>query len=223
MIIIPEKILKDVIDASLRLTVDNYNAAADKATTFLYKIFKGNALGGYDYYDNAVALITRPNDHPRHVETHLFFNRERFTLPTMHISLPSAQTTPDNNGIGFDYMYNSALYNSAEEVTEVTRTRTFSSQYNLVFTSDSTFEVLIMFYWLQAMLIANVHWLELSGLQNVRFAANDIMLNADIAPPNVFARALTVDCQYEITAPQLAGDLTAIGVTFEGTPKEPQP
>lgn len=217
---IPEKILKEAIEYLLTKTIDDYEKADEKEQTFLYRVFGGEKLGGYDYFSNAVSLLTRTNDHPRHVEVHLFFNRERFALPTMHISLPSETSTVDN-GIGFDTDYDNTFFDPELPLVE-TKTRTFSAQYNVVFTSDSTFEVLIMFYWLKACFVGCVDILELNGLQNIVLSAQDIMLNEGIAPPNVFSRALGVQCQYNLTAPNMNAPISATSVDFEATPKNPE-
>lgn len=196
MITVPEVKLKNIVDYCLDYLRDNYNGVSDKNMSYLYTVLEGIDLDGYDYFENAVHILTKSKANPRFIETHLFLNPNRFTLPTIHIGLPNENPGP--HGLGFDTLYN---FGQMEDLTNNSVSeRAFNSRFNLVFTSDNTNEVLIMYYVMRACLIGNVEFLEMNGLRNPSFSGADILLNQDIAP-QTYARALHIDCFYELTAP----------------------
>lgn len=188
MIVIPESILKKLVDYSLKNVTFEY----------LEKIFKNvPSLGDYNFLDNAKALLLPKSTSSRKVESHLFFNRERCLLPTVHIGLPSEQIGL-GNGLSFDP-------SDEEDDTEYINyhTRSFSSRYKIIFTSNNTFEVLIMYIFFRSVFIGNVHLLEMNGLQNPKFSGGDIVLTDYMIPAEIYSRALFIDCNYDFTAPSL--------------------
>jgi len=198
MIIIPEQRLKQIIDYCLKTVKDNYRDTIDKEDSYLAKIFNPSDTTEsyeFDYFKNAVSLFTRTNDHPRHIETHFFLNRARFSLPTIHITL--GQNTDGPNGLGFDKNWDNSAYDE-----ETTGARSFRTQFQVMLTSDNTFEVLMMYYLLSSCLIGNVHLLELNGLYNASIRGNDILLENGLVPDSIYVRALIIDCMYDMVTPK---------------------
>lgn len=193
MIIIPEQIILQAVKGLLTLIDEKY----------LYAVFGDLQLPGnnYNYFENAKEIfLTRDNTSPRKIEANLFFNRNRASLPTIHIGLPG-EVLGEGNGIGFDpsedFMTETGL-----EIQEYF-SRTYNSRYNMVFTSNNTFEVLIMYNVMRCLLQGNVQVLEESGLRNCKFSGNDLNLS-DYLTPEIYARALFIDCIYDIKAPSLS-------------------
>ena len=188
MIVIPESILKKLVDFSLKNVTFEY----------LEKIFKDvPSLGDYDFLQNAKAILLPKSTSSRKIESHLFFNRERCLLPTVHIGLPSEQLGL-GNGLGFDPSDedDNNFYTNYH-------TRSFSARYKIIFTSNNTFEVLIMYIFFRSVLIGNIHFLEMNGLQNPKFSGGDIVLTDYMIPAEIYSRALFIDCNYDFTAPSL--------------------
>ena len=174
MIIIPEQIILQVVRGLLTLIDEKY----------LYAVFGDLQLPGnnYNYFENAKEIfLTRDNTSP-------------------HIGLPG-EVLGEGNGIGFDpsedFMTETGL-----EIQEYF-SRTYNSRYNMVFTSNNTFEVLIMYNVMRCLLQGNVQVLEESGLRNCKFSGNDLNLS-DYLTPEIYARALFIDCIYDIKAPSLS-------------------
>lgn len=206
MILIPEVVLKKILDYILKNIDENY----------LEKLFGELHLGDYDYSENAKKLFDRRGDNTRKVESNLFFNRNRAALPTVHITLPS-EVVGGDLGLGFD---------PGEETEQCsgniskTSTRAYSSKYLLVFTSNNTFEVLIMYNVIRAFLQGNVFLLEENGLRNPKFSGNDIVLSQDIIPADIYARAFGIEFIYSVTAPEFkiqASDGSINSIIFDGT------
>jgi hypothetical protein len=201
--IFPEQVLKNIIDLFLDNTIDNFIICRDRDEldqSYLHDLF-GKEEYGYDYFENAIAIFTRDIDHPRKIEVHKFFNRERFNLPTIHIGLPNEQISTVN-GIGYDQSYMEEYFQPKDPYLQATtHSRMFRSKYNIVFTSDNTHEVLIMYNWFKSCMIGNIELFELNGLHNPIISGNDIVLNNELAPNPIYSRAIYIDCIYEITAP----------------------
>jgi len=218
--IFPERILKELIDYMVNFTIDNYIDCIDNPEeSYLYDLFGDFDTpnsNSYDYFENALAIFTRDEDHPRKIETHLFYNRERFTLPTIHIGMPSEQIS-DINGLGYDFGYlNSKFQRSDPFALATTNSRMFQAKYNVVFTSDNTHEVLIMYNWFKACAIGNIVIFERNGLQNVVMTGEDVILNESFTPMNIYSRAISLSCMYEITAPNFNKYRLPSKVEFEG-------
>jgi hypothetical protein len=195
--VFPEIMLKKIIDYSLSLLKIDYDSYVDKKDSTLYQILNGNKIGNYDYFDQAVKILFQTHDNPRKLETKLFFDRSRSGIPTIHITMPSESHFGD--GIGFDTGYVEDFRDSNDNEKQ-SFTRTFNTKYNIVVTSDNTFEVLIVYYVLKACLMANIYTLELNGLRNAKFGGQDLILKDDIMPTGIFSRSLNFECFYEFTA-----------------------
>lgn len=194
MTTLPEVQLKNIVDYCLDWMSEDYHSKTDKTLTYLYKIFGTLKTGSYDYFENAVAILTKKDDNPRSIETHFFLNPNRFSLPTIHISLPSETVGP--HGTGFD---THPIFPGGDLTSNTISERDFNARYNLVFTSDNTFEVLIMYNAIRFCLIGNVHLLEFNGIRNPSLSGSDILLNQELNPIT-YARALQIDCFYEVEA-----------------------
>jgi len=199
MLILPEIKLKKLLDGFLGLIQANFNTETDPTKTFIYQLFNGNVVDGYDFYHQAQKILLRNPDDPRMLMVRTFFDRTRAGIPTIHINLPAQ--SPIGDGIGFDPNYDSGVIWD-DENEQFEQTSTFGSKYNIIITSDNQFEVLIIFYALQCVMIANHPTLELNGLRNPKFGAQDLMLKDDNIP-NLFARTLSFDMINEVTVPDL--------------------
>ena len=219
MITIPEQKLKGVLDYILKYIADDFEVnSTDETKTILYRLLNGLNLNDYNYYDNAKALFVRGYDSSRKIECHLFFNKNRASLPTIHIGLPSENPGP-SDGVGFDQGVTVVTQGTGDDqVTKFgeTSTRSFAAKYNIVFTSANTFETLIMYYVIKSIIIGNIHFLEMNSLRNPRFSGGDIMLDSSLVPDSIYARALFLDCHYDTTAPGIDLMSPVMDISFLG-------
>lgn len=227
MIFVPEAVLFKLISDAITALKTDYSSKGDKTTTLLYQMFYGMVIGKFNYYTQAVDLFSRDSTHPRHIETRLFFDAQRAELPTIHISLPGERSI--NDGIGVDAGYRDPVFKDAtgtvgEDDFEIgtyqyTYTRRFEATYNIVITSDNTFEVLLVYHALRTMLISLFDSVQLSGFANPKLSGNDLMINEELVPPGVFFRAISINTEYEVDIPkynvvEFFTDLTATGTTI---------
>jgi hypothetical protein len=199
--VVPEIILKKIIDALLVATVSDFNAQSNEQNSFLFRVFYGNVIGTYDYYTQAKALMLNAADSPRSIQTRIFFDRTRAHVPTIHITLPSENHYAD--GLSMDVNYVAPLFNDTDQTFQEQYSRTFNTRYNIVLTSDNTFEVLIMYYLLKALFVANFVTLENNGLRNFKMSGQDLLINDANMPTNIFMRGLQLDVFYEFTVPEM--------------------
>jgi len=201
MILLPEIKIKALLDAYLGLIYNDYINTSNKTKTFIYKLFNGNKVDNYDFYLQAVKILSRSKDDPRKLEVRTFFDRSRASIPTIHINLPAE--SPIGDGIGFDPNYEQPEFNDTDSTFQETVTRTFATKYNIIVTSDNQFEVVILYYALKAIMISNYESLEMNGLRLPKFSGQDMILRDDLVPNAIYARSLSLDTMYEFTVPNL--------------------
>lgn len=190
-LLLPEQRLKTLMDFYLKFVNEDY----------LFSLFGNQTFGdgGYNYFDNAKALFLRTKDNPRKVECNIFFNQARQSLPTIHIAL-NQDMPGEGNGLGFDPGYE---LNEAETGVLATFSRVYSARFNIIFTSDNSFEVLIMYNVIRALVQGNPVLLDMLGLSNIKLSGQDLVLTDYLMPPNIYARGFIVDCLYELSVPSL--------------------
>lgn len=209
---IPEIQLKSIIDALISTLKTNYEAnIADETKSILYKFFNGNAAGIFNYFTEAKKLFLRDDSDQRKLDSRLFFDRERANIPTVHITLPNE--SPKSDGIGVDAGYQPEDRDD-DDTFNYTYTRGFATQYNIIITSDNTFEVILIYHALKAMLIKVFDSLELMGFRDPRISGGDLNINPDLVPPGIFVRNISLSIYYEQDISALTkGDLIS-AITF---------
>lgn len=216
--LIPEIIIFNTIKALLKFVKEDWNDNEDKNKTILYHYFGNTSLQRYNLYEQAQAVFLATETSPRYLDINVFFNANRAAIPTIHLTLPSEQSSL--NGIGLDEGYVEPWFNE-EDISESESlslstseskttvgyrnkyTRRFDTVHNIVVTSDNINEVLLIYNFLKAALISCLPHFAVLGVENGKIGGNDIYINPQILPPNVFVRALTLASSYELTVPEL--------------------
>ena len=189
MILLPEQRLKALMDFFLESINEGY----------LEKLFGNQTFGsgGYNYFDNAKEIFLRRKDSPRKVVCNLFFNRERQGLPTIHIAL-NQDIPGEANGLGMDPQ---TEVNAEKGTYTENLTRAYSSRFNIICTSDNTFEVLIVYNVIRALMQGNPALLDAAGLYNCKFSGQDLILTDYLMPTTIYARGFMLDCLYDVQVP----------------------
>lgn len=210
MIIAPEQIIFDFIKALLKLTREDYKSNPDKTKTILGLIWSGIILQRYNFSQQGWSVFDDDEANPRYLDVNMFFNSQRATIPTIHITLPSED--PAQDGLGVDEGYQDSI--GLEDEYRKTFTRRYKSNYSIIVTSDNTHEVSLISRTLHALLQSSIQYLSVRGLENVKLSFRDIQLNANIVPTNVFARAVGLSFEYENTTPDLFLTEKLLAVNF---------
>lgn len=207
--IIPELTLFNIVKGCVaQIKKDITDNVADETKSFLYEILNGIKLGDFDYYEEAKDLFSRGSDHKRKIDTNMFFNAQRLGPPTIHISLPG-ENGGAFDGIGVDEGYGDVDFNDTDGTHKKKKTRSFDANYNIIITSDNTFETLVIYHSLRAMMIAVFEHLEFQGMRTPVIGGHDLQINSDVVPPHLFVRAITIRTQYEQTVPLVISQQTA--------------
>lgn len=185
--IIPEVQIKKIIDYILKkICVDS---------RYIQRVFDSVKLDDWNFVENAKKLFDQDPKNPNRVESFLFFNQNRAGLPTIHIVLPGEMPGGDL-GLGFDRGEELSICNP--EVIIKTQNRVFSAKYGIVFTSKNTLETIIMYNLFKSFFIGNDNFLHLNGVSNVKLSGNDIILEQDLIPVNIYSRTLNIEFLYEV-------------------------
>lgn len=205
MIFIPELKLKALIDsllAELIRDIQDNDTAGTPMNSILFEALDGYNLGEFNLYEQARELFLRTEDHSRKIRVGLFFDSQKAHNPCLHLTLPSEEKGQmDSIGVGEgneDEYYN-------EDTGEVStfHTRSFNTQFRVVITSDNTMEVVILYHVFKTLFISMLDIVELSGFRKVVLGGNDIQVNSNLVPANIFLRALTLSFNYETSVSKI--------------------
>ena len=200
MINIPEISLLSAFRNVLKLIRKDYNdcvVAGDETKSILYLITGVNELQRYKFFEQAKTLFITTENDPRHLDVNIFYNAKRLGIPTWHITLPS-ESEKDNTvsiGEGDDDFY----YDDNGHYRK-TLNRRFQARYIIVVTSDNLNEVVLMYHFLKSTIISLTDHFSMIDLLNLKLSGNDINLNTDIVPENVFSRGVGMDFEYKTMA-----------------------
>jgi len=200
-VLIPELRLKAIVDELLTKIKDDYEAsvAANIVNeSFLYRVFQGNEIDGYDLYVQAIDLLTRDDENYKKLETRLMYDRSRAGLPTIHITLPR-ETKGKENGLGFGRDSNTDLRNDDGSITLV-NSRSFDTVYEMAITSSDSLQTIIIYNILKSGFIAIADSLELIGMKIPEYSGGDININTDLVP-NVYMRSFAISIDYNYDVP----------------------
>lgn len=216
-LIIPEKKLFDIIQYILNTIRLDFESNVNEKDTLLYQMFQETKFKelDIDYYKEAKEIFLRSKDHPRKVEVRQFFDVDRASIPTIHINLPS--DSPIFDALGVDAGYIPGItFGKETEISQV-HTRRFNAVYQIIITSENVNEVILIYHTIRAFLISILDILDVNGLQNPKLGGGDIQFNADIVPPRVFMRAITINCFYEVSIPSLVREKIINSLLFYGS------
>lgn len=203
--IIPEVLIYNNIQNFLSFLFLEKNK--NEKERFLFYLLRKNQevklkIENYDFYEQASEIFYRDKSNQRKVEVFLGYNLKRQNVPTIHITLSNEQNFQD--GLGMDEGYDSE---DIDGLYQKSYTRTFNCSYGIVITSDNSTEVLVIYHVLKAMMILLYETFELNGIRNLKLSGQDITMNNDIVPLNIFHKSLTMNFFYECFVPQFASQI----------------
>ena len=219
---VPEIEIFKVIHGIFEAVRGDYHAHSNEKETILYKYFGDLPVfeGKFNWWENAKDLFLREYDHPRKIETEMYFNSERMGVPTVHVTLP--QETANFDGIGVDTGYQEEVWNDTSLEYQFTNTRMFDTQYHAIITSDNTLEVQLIYHLLRGMLISIMKEIDMMGMRNPKLSGQDLQINTELVPESIFMRGIGINFQYEVTVPQLTDHKLITGIILgPGKPIDP--
>src|SRR5690606_20716173 len=76
----------------------------------------------------------------------------------------------------------------------------YRATYDIVILSDNSNEVVMLYHIIKSLLVALSASLTLEGLENMTFGGQDLQPYADLAPKNLFMRAIRLTIEYNSSA-----------------------
>jgi len=120
------------------------------------------------------------------------------------------------NGLGVDQGFEEEILSKDGKSSYATYNRAFSTTFNLMITSDSQTETLIIFHTLKAFLVSIMDTLELSGLHDVKLSSGDLNFNEELAPPNTFIKYIGINFYYDVSVKRWFSDIIINNIVSNG-------
>ena len=220
--IIPEFILLHAIKAGFEYIQKDYElqtANGVEQNSYLHRILQREQIERYDYLTQAKAVLFKEEDDPRKLKIDLMNNMDFDKVPSIYISLPGEQHGQNNLAVEQDQepYYN---VNNQGEVHSYTNkfTRRKNANYSFYIVSDNSNEVTLLYHIIDCLLISMTAHFSLKGLCNITQGGQDIQLDSDKIPKNLFIKALSVGLQYSRCAPDLSDAPMFTDIMFTGRP-----
>jgi hypothetical protein len=195
---IPEQVLFNNIKQLLDFVRSDFRNEADERNTILYYLFHEVVIDTYDYYEQARELILADITSPKFINIRLFFDTSCAHLPTIHLTLPSEVNQMSYLGnIGDNDDHQDGFGATPAENFYDVFTTSFQSSYNLVVTSQNTFETLIIYHLLKYLVVMFQVSFEMNGFQNMKVSGQDIVVREDLIPVGIFSRSINIEMFYE--------------------------
>lgn len=201
-LILPQLRLQQIIKNWLQWIRDDFKINKEE-DTYLYRLFGPNStIGKYNYFTQGKHVFTEEVSEISGLDVRLFFDISRQSAPTIHITLPGENSGAD--GIGMDEGYSEPIFNDELGEYIPVFTRRYDTLYNIIITSTSTIEALLIYEVLRSGLTSMQQMISVAfGLENMKFSGQDLTINQAMVPKHMFLRMLGVSFSYEVHTPQL--------------------
>ena len=200
---IPVIKIKRILDSLLSLIKTDYETHVEQGLeeeSFLYRVLYGNALGDYDFYQQAVNIFTRTGASSRQIQTRMGFDLGITTLPTIYVHRPN-EASKGLNTIGFGLDTNEFYENQDQTVTEKLF-RGFGATFEYVITSPNVLETQLIYEVLQAALISTVDTF-MEYFNNVSFVGKELVAKHELMPEPLFIQTIQIEVDYVKQVPRL--------------------
>lgn len=204
--------LKDVVEGLLGWV--RQDLIANQATptqSWLYLEFNDITLDDTHFYTQLKSLIEIGESDRRHLEVRLMFDKERANLPTIHIHYPNEDGKSGDNTLNTGYTITEVIGDN----NVLLYSRSFIGQYDLVITGAGSVEVIMLYEFLDGLLIAAADTLAYN-FDKFEFSGKQLMTNQEIIPYLTFYRAISINLQRKKIVHSLLRKRQATDVQFLG-------
>lgn len=206
--------IKIIVGALINWTRQNLiDNSATPEDSWLYHEFHDITIDGINFYDQLKSLIEQSTDDRRHLEVRLMFDRDRANLPTIHIHYPTEEGRSGDNTLNTGFLRNEEV-NDAHNVPVYSRS--FIGQYDLVVTGGNSLEVIMLYEFLDGILIAAADTLAYY-FDKFEFSGKQLLANQELIPYLTYYRAIGLSLQAKKIVRSLINYKRAIDIRFAGT------
>lgn len=198
---IVDSTIKVLLQAMISYVSNDYENAATKSDTYLYRIFNGITFGGWNYYEQAIeVLINRKDNSPRKLIIREEFDPSRAKTPSIFINVPSEQFGGENSiGIG---QSDENWYDNSDGTETEKYIRDFDGTYELMITSDNMNEVKLIYEFLKCMLTSLYDTFSETFNGTWSMSGKQLMANQDVMP-GVYMRTVNLKLVSRIEVPRI--------------------
>lgn len=219
MLVVPEFILHDTVERLVEFIRTNFVTAETIEQSFIYQLTNTVGFERYGYYEQAkTVLIDNGVGSPRELNIQLGFNIKHNKVPSIHIVMPSESDT--QNAIGTD---EGSFNLSVEDIDPSymyrnVYARRYNAIYDIVIFSDNLNEVVMLYHIFKSLIVSSIPHLDASGLNKVRITGSDLSPYMELAPKELFSRAIRLSFEYEEKSLSLYTDEFRNGIDFSVIP-----
>lgn len=194
-IVMPEIIIYKTLVAIFNIVKEDFLSATSEDETMLYSFFGKDENGDllnfeqFKYFEQAKETFIQKTP-----QVNLGYNLEVASQGCVHILLPGEQG--QHLSLGADENYQPYVERN-DDFKEVFSQR-FESTYNMLITSENTFEVILIYNLLKSSILALNYHFELAGLRLPKTSGQDLNVQSDLVPTHIFHRSLMLNFFYEL-------------------------
>ena len=204
--------LKKIVDGLIDWVREDLTAnQAYLTNSWLYSVFNDVVLDDHNFFEQIKSLVEKGDEDRRKLETRLMFDKERANLPTIHIHYPNEDGNSGDNTLNTGYIISEEV--DGKDVNYFSRS--FVGQYELIITGGNSLEVVMLYEFMDALLIAAADTLSYN-FDIFRFSGKQLMTNPEIIPHLTFYRAIGLSLQSKKIVPSLARRAIGKDITFVG-------
>jgi hypothetical protein len=214
-IIIPEVIIYNALESVIRyIRKDLRDNSENEQKTMLFRLLglnpdgKPMSMNRWNFFQQAKKIFTDKNN----LSVNFGYNFEVAKIISLHIILPSEQAA--ESAIGQDEGYDDTV--DAEGNVQSYFTQNFTSNYQIMITSNNSSEVMTVYHVLKSLLLMIFPHLEIMGLRLNKLSGNDIMFRDEMMPNGIFHKVLNISFNYELKVPQMLQREAIRGIVIEG-------
>lgn len=199
--------IRNVVEDLLNWVRDDITAnELTPELSWLYLTFHELSLEGLNFYDVLLKLLTYGDENQRKLEIRMMFDRDRANLPTIHINYPTEEGRSGDNSINTG---------GSEESGVGLYSRSFTGQYELIITGGNSIEVVMLYEFVDALLIAGADTLAYH-FDRFEISGRQLMVNQDMIPYLTFYRAVGLTLQSKKYVRSITKINRAISIEFNG-------
>ncbi len=209
-ILLPEIVLVDKINASLKLLRENYNEIPDKKQSGLALFAGSQKLGNYVLFDELIETIITSGKSPGHILVRHSYDLSDLQEPGAYLNFGNESDNLSSMGLGsgdHGLHYGPEGINDPEGHGNIYSKR-YDAEYYLTLIGQNKNQITMLYHFFKALVSSISLQLETFGLQGLKMSGNGMTTDPRV-PPNLFVRVLTMSFNYATYSPSLFRETVA--------------
>lgn len=221
---IPNLKLRNITNALLSFAVTDYTnklTGGLENECWLYRVFYGVKFGDYDFYQQAINLLTQRGDTDRQLKIRFNYDRAESKPPIIVINTPNRQQS-GANAIGTNEGTDS-YYENNDGTSTAKYSRSFSGNYELMVISNNVYEAELIYTLLESLFIGAIDTLDqlfdVNGQTGkIEFSGKTLIADPSLVPSNLYIRSFSIMAHDTTTVPRITTEDYASNVIFQNPP-----